>query len=287
MGFAAGPIKGAEMRISDLGDLSGSEGADGRVDDTVLIYGGPYSNAQATRALLDRADALGIPPARRICTGDVVAYCAEPQATVALVRARGGAVVAGNCERQLAEGAPDCGCGFDAGSTCDLLSRGWYPHALAQTPEADRAWMETLPDIVTFAQAGRRYAVIHGGVSDISRFLWPSDRDAAFAQEIALIEAATGPVDGIIAGHCGVAYERWIGRHHWINAGVIGLPPHDGRAATRFVTLHAGRAQIHRLNYDAAAARAGMEAAGLTQGYHASLTTGLWPSTDILPPEMR
>ncbi|APX88723.1 diadenosine tetraphosphatase [Brevirhabdus pacifica] len=265
------------MRITDLGEITGS----------VLVYGGPYSNLQATSALMERADGLGIPPGRRICTGDVVAYGAGAAATVALVRARGGAVVAGNCERQLAEGAPDCGCGFDAGSACDLLSRGWYPHALAQTPADSRAWMADLPDAIVFYHEGRRIAVLHGGATDIARFLWPSTPDEGFRHERRVLEAETGPLDTIVAGHCGLAFRRRFDGLDWINAGVIGLPPHDGRAATRFATLDKGRVLFHRLEYDAQAARQAMEAAGLTQGYHATLTDGSWPSTDILPAEMR
>ena len=266
------------MKLRDLGELGGP----------VLIYGGPYSNLHATRAVFERARALGIGPERRICTGDVIAYCADAAGTLAAVRAEGGAVVAGNCERQIAAGAEDCGCGFDAGSACDLLSRGWYPHALGAVNEAARAWLAALPDLLLFRQGGRRFAVIHGGLTDISRFLWPSSQDRSFEEEFAAVAAAAaGPVDTIIAGHCGLAFQRDFGRFSWINAGVIGMPPHDGRAATRYVLLDGDRALIARLDYDAAAARRAMERAGLTQGYERALTGGHWPSEDVLPPELR
>ena len=147
--------------------------------------------------------------------------------------------------------------------------------------------MGTCPDIVTFAQAWRRFAVIHGGLTDISRFLWPSSPEAAFHQEIDLVDDAVGPVDVVIAGHCGLAFRRRIGAVDWINAGVIGMPPNDGRSQTRFVLLEKGQAQICRLDYDAVAARAAMEGAGLVQGYHAGLTTGYWPSEEVLPPDLR
>ncbi|MDH3791615.1 MAG: metallophosphoesterase, partial [Rhodospirillales bacterium] len=56
----------------------------GAFDEPVLVFGGPYGNLQATRALLDEAARRGIAPSRLLCTGDVVAYCADPQATVDL-----------------------------------------------------------------------------------------------------------------------------------------------------------------------------------------------------------
>lgn len=260
------------MRHADFGPL----------DQPVVLFGGPYSNLQATEALVQ---AVGDRPA--ICTGDIVGYCADPNKTAALVRSAGFFAVAGNCEKQLVAGADDCGCGFDAGTACDLLSRGWYPHALGATSADTVGWLSKLSDIATFSQRGRRYAVIHGGATAINRFLWPSSAKADFADEIAAVEAKVGAVDGIIAGHSGIAFHRWIGKHQWINAGAIGLPPHDGRADTRYAVLTDGDVVIERLSYDHAAARTAMEAAGLIQGYHETLETGLWPSEDILPPELR
>lgn len=158
------------MRYRDLGTLEGP----------VLLFGGPYSNVQALTALWEEAEARRIPAARMICTGDVVAYCGAPARTVAQIRQLGCPVVAGNCEIQLGQGALDCGCGFEEGSACDLLSIGWFSHASAALPAADKAWMATLPDVLTFTHHGSRYAVIHGGVTDVARFIWPVSEDAAF-----------------------------------------------------------------------------------------------------------
>ncbi|MGC8476959.1 MAG: radical SAM protein, partial [Acetobacteraceae bacterium] len=58
-------------------------------DEPVLIFGGCYSNLQATRALLAAAERWRIPPERMICTGDVIAYGADPAATLALIRDAG------------------------------------------------------------------------------------------------------------------------------------------------------------------------------------------------------
>jgi hypothetical protein len=61
-----------------------------------VVFGGPYSNLEATRAVLDEATRLSISADRIICTGDVVAYGADAAATVDLVRDRVGHVVMGN-----------------------------------------------------------------------------------------------------------------------------------------------------------------------------------------------
>ena len=266
------------MQVQDLGGLEGP----------VLLFGGPYSNLQATRALFDWAQEMGFGPRNVICTGDVVAYCANPVETVAEIRKSGCAVVAGNCEQQLAANAMGCGCGFEAGSACDLLSAGWYAHADVHVGADDRAWMAVLPDMVVFTQKGRRFAVIHGGLSDVSRFLWSTSPEAAFAAEVALIRDAIGPVDAVIAGHSGIPFVRQVAGVEWTNAGVIGMPPNDGRPQMHFATLCAeGQVQLREMPYDHRTARAAMEQAGLTQGYHAALETGYWPSEDVLPPVLR
>lgn len=265
------------MRYRDLGTLEGP----------VLLFGGPYSNAQALTALRKEAEARRIPAARMICTGDVVAYCGAPARTVAQIRQLGCPVVAGNCEIQLGQGALDCGCGFEEGSACDLLSIGWFAHASAALPAADKAWMATLPDVLTFAHHGSRYAVIHGGVTDVARFIWAVTDDAAFAEEWAAVERLVGPVDHVIAGHSGIPFLKDLPQGRWINAGVIGMPPHDGHQTTCFAQLEGGEVTFHALSYDVVAAQEDMCAAGLPPAYREALGSGYWPSEDVLPPELR
>jgi len=259
----------------------------GRLDGDVMVFGGCYSNLQATTAVYATARARGIEGSNLICTGDVVGYCADAAEVARAVRDSGCPIVAGNVERQIADNAADCGCGFVEGSTCDVLSAAWYPAAAAQIDDGLRNWMATLPDIIVFSHAAKRYAVIHGGISDIARFIWPVSEENDFLTEFEAAEGAVGPVDAIIAGHCGVAFERVVSGKHWINAGAIGMPPHDGRQETRFVVINEDGARIQRLDYDALAAANAMKRAGLTQGYHHTLLTGLWPSEDVLPLSMR
>lgn len=265
------------LHIVDLGTLSGD----------ILLFGGVYSNLQALEALMNWADEAKIPIQNRICTGDVVAYCADAAASFSILHQARVPMIAGNCEQQLALDALDCGCGFEEGSTCDRLSAGWFQHANAVINASTRAQMGALPAWITFMHEGRRYAVVHGGASSVNAFLWPSDDEAVFELEIKVLQGVVGKVDGVICGHSGLAFSRDIGAVKWINAGAIGMPPHDGRMETRFAVLSAGDVRIERLSYDAEGAHAAMVAAGLTQGYHTALLSGIWPSEDILPTALR
>src|SRR5262249_23706550 len=72
----------------------------------VLVFGGPYSNLEATEAVLEEARRRYIPHGNIVCTGDLAAYCADPQAVINLVRNSGIRLVMGNCEESLAVGTP-------------------------------------------------------------------------------------------------------------------------------------------------------------------------------------
>jgi predicted phosphodiesterase len=249
----------------------------------LLVFGGPYSNLRATEALMAEAERLAIPPERVICTGDVVAYCAEPEETAAAMVRWGCHVIQGNCEQQLAAGAADCACNFEAGSACDLLAKGWYPFALARVSPESRAWMGSLPPTLRFRCNGLGFRVVHGGVAEVSRWV--------FASEASLIasecELAGPAADIIIAGHCGLPFIARAGRRTWFNPGVIGMPANDGTPDVWYglITPAAGGVALstHRLAYDHQGAAAAMRRSGHANGYARSLVTGHWPSLDVLP----
>ncbi|MEQ1615602.1 MAG: metallophosphoesterase family protein [Hyphomicrobiaceae bacterium] len=247
----------------------------------LLVFGGPYSNLPATRAMQAEAQRLGIPPDRVICTGDVVAYCAEPEETTALVRAWGIHCIAGNCEEQLAAGGADCGCGFEEGSACDLLAKGWYPYANARVSSASRQWMAGLAATLRFRYGGATFNVIHGGVSQTNKFI--------FASEIGSLrdEASASGAEIIVAGHSGLPFIAKAGHRTWFNPGVIGMPANDGQPSVWFGLITASdngiKLETRRLAYDHDAAAASLRRSGHANGYARTLITGLWPSLDVLP----
>jgi predicted phosphodiesterase len=251
-------------------------------DDPVIVFGGPYGNLEATRALLDEAARMAIPPERIVCTGDVVAYGSDAAATVDVVRAAGIHVVMGNCEESLASEAADCGCGYVPGSACDRLAAAWFAHADRELGADARAWMAQLPRRIDLVMAGTRFAVVHGGIDRINRFIF-----ASTAATIKADEVQCSRTDGVIAGHCGLPFTQVVAGRLWHNAGAVGMPANDGTVRAWFSLLTPGPNGLaieHRaLAYDHVAAAAKMRRAGLPEDYATALETGLWPSCDVLP----
>ena len=259
--------------LHNLGDLTEFR--------SLLVFGGCYSNFEATEALKFWAEQHGFSPEQIICTGDIVAYAANPVETVDLVRSWGVHCIQGNVEESLAENIDHCGCGFDEGSTCDVLSKGWFPYADKRVSVPQRQWFASLPQQMSFSFAGKQCRVVHGAVSEISRFMFASQNDQDFLEEMQQI-------DVVIAGHSGLPFTKMIADKVWHNSGALGMPANDGSQQVWFSVLaldeHEQITVEHRaLSYDANAAQTKMIEAGLTQGYHQALSNGLWPSMDVLP----
>ena len=235
-------------------------------------------------AMRARAAELGIAPSSCICTGDIVAYCVEPEETIAAIRDWACHVIAGNCEEQLAAGAGDCGCGFEEGTEWDRLAKGWFAFANERISSLDRQWMASLPKTLSFS-AGRDLAflVVHGGIDIINRFVFRSQRP-----EIAA-ELERADADVVIAGHCGIPFIEKIEQRVWFNPGVIGMPANDGTPDTWYGLIETRGDHIalstHRSGYHHYSAAAAVRKWAHANAY--ARITGLWPSLDVLPTEER
>ncbi len=250
-------------------------------DAPLLVFGGPYSNLRATQAMIGEAARLGIARERVICTGDIVAYCAEPEETAQAIRDWGCHAIQGNCEEQLAAGSADCGCNFTEGTACDLLAKGWYPFAAARVSRSLCDWMGRLPRSIDFRFGGLRFRVLHGGGRMINRWVFASQA-AVLAEEMAEVDG-----DVVVAGHSGLPFIARAGSKCWFNPGVIGMPANDGTLDVWYGRIECDRGAVklstHRLAYDHHAAAAAMRRSGHANGYARTLVTGIWPSFDVLP----
>ena len=162
MGIKLSAIKGGGMRLVDLGEI-----------DRPLLFFGAYSNLKAMQALFNAAHRHDIAAQKCIFIGDSIAYCANPSETLDLLRVFGCHVIKGNCEIELSVGSDTCGCGFEPGSSCDVLWRGWYAYTNQQISFQQRQFMGALPDHLTFHHHGKRCIVLHGAIIIFQTFCFP------------------------------------------------------------------------------------------------------------------
>jgi hypothetical protein len=146
--------------------------------------------------------------------------------------------------------------------------------------------MAGLPRRLQIELCNRRLAVIHGGGRQINRFIFRSTPLSVKRQELAWLGC-----DGVIAGHCGLPFTQLVSGRLWHNAGAIGMPANDGTPRTWYSILRPTAEGIlvepGALAYAAEVASAKMRARGLTAGYDATLLSGIWPSSDVLPSSER
>lgn len=255
----------------------------GMISGPVLIFGGPYSNLAALRAMKLVAEELQIPAENTICTGDIVAYCAQAQETVNLIRNWGIHCIQGNCEDSLANDKDDCGCGFDSDSACDLASKQWFEFARKAVNHESKRWMASLPRSLSFTYNGKRFHVIHGSVEQQNQFIFESTNKL---EKLRHLDHAGAGI--IVGGHCGIPFGQQLDEQRfWLNAGVIGMPANDGESKTWYMTINKTgdnvEAKWHRLNYEVSKTIDAMNRHALCPGYADALLSGIWPSSDILP----
>jgi predicted phosphodiesterase len=118
-------------------------------------------------------------------------------------------------------------------------------------------------------------------LDSINEFVFASSDHATRQAQI----RAAG-VDVVIGGHSGIPFGQRLGNCYWLNSGVIGMPANDGGSHGWYLMLEPTEQGIeaswHKLDYEHAVSRESTIAAGMV-AYGEALSTGLWPSIDILP----
>ncbi len=255
----------------------------GNLDGKVLLFGGVYSNLQSLEKMMTIAKNENIPSHNIICTGDIVAYCAQPEEVVQTVIDWNIHSIAGNVEIQLREGLEDCGCDFRDGSRCDIFSRQWYPFAQSQLSDSSIKWMNDLTDFIEFDYAEKKCFVVHGSYFETSGYIFHSTDWEEKSKNFEATQA-----DVIIGGHCGLPFSQKNQNKLWLNPGVIGMPANDGTPRVWYMILDLDEqdeiSYTHLpYQYDHTKAADLMAENKLTPAYEKTLRTGIWDNCEILP----
>ena len=234
------------------------------------VLGDIHGNVEALEAVLTALDGLGV--RRLLCVGDVVGYNADPDACIALLRARGTQVIAGNHDL--------IGTGRLGFERCSNKARYSLKRTRRRLAAESVAWLNALPPNRLIEGA---IALVHGGVRDVQLYMttpqhirrnaallredFPTARVCFFGHshdqklyEVAGDEVRALPNEGL--------YHLSRDRVYFINAGSVDAQRKREHKLAEFAVLDTGAwtVQFDRVRYDAAATEAKASAGGYRIG---------------------
>lgn len=251
----------------------------------IAVSGDVHANLEALKTVLADAAARGI--SQFICTGDVVGYGANPSECLKLIRDLNCPVVLGNHDSYAA--TDDSLKDFNLNAMNAIL---WTRERLSAE---ERAWLGGLP--MEMDVGGQRTEVRsqQSGIPDPasrisylvhSTMIEPAEWHYILKPEKAEAALRAQEPDIVFFGHTHVPsifsynpetdefrsefpaaegiHQLELGWKHLINPGSVGQPrDRDPRASYALYDPEAGTIEIRRIEYDIAATKAKIEAAGL------------------------
>jgi predicted phosphodiesterase len=213
-----------------------------------------HANLPALEAVLD--DITRRPDvAATYHLGDLVGYAPWPNETVALLRQRGIAGVAGNYDSTVATAYKHCGCRYEDPKQEELshLSYAWtLEHTSAQT----KAFLGGLPFRMDLRPLGGHVhgptvTLIHGN-QILNTVYVHEERSDAFLEKMGTAIGA-GAGDVVCFGHTHRPWNRQVGGIVHVNTGSVGRPK-DGDWRAGYVLLDVDsegtKVEVVRVAYD-------------------------------------
>ena len=215
--------------------------------------------------------------------GDLVGYAPWPDETVALLRERGLAGIAGNYDSTVAADYRHCGCRYEDPRQEELshLSYDWTRRHCS--PETKR-FLGGLPFRIDLRPrgghaSGPKVILVHG-TPTLNTLYWTEDRDDAFCLKMAA-QAGAAAGDVVCFGHTHKPWRREVEGIHFVNTGSVGRPK-DGDRRAGYVLLDAGgdapRVDFVRVEYDIEETMAAIRASGLPDDFAEYLAAGGKPA---------
>ena len=214
--------------------------------------------------------------------GDLVGYAPWPNETVALLRERGIAGVAGNYDSTTATDYRHCGCRYEDPRQEELshISYDWTRrHCSAET----KRLLGALPFRIDVRPRGGHLAgptlILVHGTPTLNTLYWTEDRPDSFCLKMA--QAAGARAGDVIAfGHTHRPWHREVEGIHFVNTGSVGRPK-DGDWRAGYVLLDIGdrdtRVEFARVEYDVERAARAIIASELPNEFANYLRTGGQP----------
>jgi predicted phosphodiesterase len=252
----------------------------------IAFIGGIYSNYHALVATLDDIARRKVQSVYFL--GDLGAFGPYPDRVPRLLLERGIEGIQGNYEESLSTRANDCHCGY-TDPRDNHFAQISYDYTFANTSDAYKDWMGTLPRELRFTAGGLRFLLVHGSPRTINEFLWRSTSPDPFLEKL----CRDSDTDVVVCTHTGLHWHKALrdGRHV-INAGVIGRPANDGNTNVWYTIVdvdhRALSVEFVPVHYDHAALAAEMRREQLPEQFVETILTGWWTTClEVLPVKER
>ncbi|HEX8171964.1 MAG TPA: metallophosphoesterase family protein [Thermoanaerobaculia bacterium] len=250
----------------------------------IAFLGGIYSNYHALAAALDDIAARSVDAVYFL--GDLGAFGPYPDRVPELLIARGIRGIQGNYEESLSTGASDCHCGYTDPRDNDFAQLS-YDYTFANTSDAYKQWMGSLPRELRFEAGGKRFLLVHGSPRRINEFLWRSTSPEPFLEKLCRDHDA----DVIVCTHTGLHWHQPLASgRHVINAGVLGRPANDGATNVWYTLVDSEPFAVTfvPVTYDHHSLATEMRKERLPEEFVETILTGWWTTClEILPPKER
>jgi predicted phosphodiesterase len=289
----------------------------------IALFGGLYSNYLALAAAVANARRRGVDAI--YCLGDLGAFGPHPDRVFPLLVENSVACVRGNYDDSIGRGLADCQCGY-TDPRDNHFAQISYDYTLANTSDANRAWLRALPGEIRFDLGPYRALLCHGSPRRMNEFLWESTSPTHFLDQLADQHAA----DVLCCTHTGLKWQRELsggrqgapvnlgpqagsrrvdaavnpGVHagpsvarHFINVGVLGRPENDGRTNVWYALLEVAsplrvpsalQVEFIPVEYDHHRLAAEMRAEKLPAEFIETILTGWWTTClEVLPQKER
>jgi predicted phosphodiesterase len=237
-----------------------------------------HANLPALKAVL--ADIAGRADVTAIYhLGDLVGYAPWPNETVALLRERGIAGIAGNYDSTVGTDYKHCGCKYEDPRQ-EELSHFSFEWTKRHTSPETKYFLAALPfrlDVRPLGghAAGPTVVLVHGAPT-LNTVYWTEDRPDSFCLRMAELAGAK-PGDVIAFGHTHVPWHRAVEGIHFLNTGSVGRPK-DGDWRAGYVLLNVGegdvRVEFVRVGYDIDDAMRAIRESDLPNDFADYLRTG-------------
>ena len=251
----------------------------------IALFGGIYNNYLALEAAISQASEIGVDA--MYCLGDIGAFGPHPDRSFPLLIDNNIQCIQGNYDDSIGNELEDCQCGYTAARD-NHFAQISYNYTLANTNDANKTFLRTLPKELELEIEDQRILLCHGSPRRTNEFLWESTTPLHFID----IFLQQRNLDLIAGTHTGIKWHAQTNQGKFLNVGVLGRPENDGANHVWFTTLDIAPSGIfhkfHPVNYDYQRLGKEMQQERIPNEFIETIHTGWWTTClEILPQKER